>query len=480
MKQIVFILLLVFSLFAKAQPPKKFHCKYGGNGYDVGYDVKQTLDKGYIITGSTSSFGQGNTDLYLLKLDSMGQVKFETSFGGYSNDIGQSVIQLSDSSYIMTGYTSSTGIGGYDIFLVKADKNGTLVWQKTIGGSDWDFAHSMQQTSDGGFIIAGTTYSFGYGNADGYIVKTDANGNVTWSKTYGGKKDDEFKSVIETVDGKFALTGYSKSYSDSLGDTWLFKIETNGDSLRCNFFGGQREDFGNDIIQDNLGNYYIAGAIDSLKPGYLDSYALKINSFGILVWKWEDGYLNTNDSYNSVVLSGKNSGYTVYSQTETFTGYGIHIKLMELNSLGYYNSATEYGDILADEILKITSTSDKGYIGVGYTNNYGAKLTDVYLLKLDTTLLGSISIVSVNEIIKNNFEIEIYPNPASKDIIIKSSISFNADDLKLFDAIGNELLIKDKIIPLEKDNKIINVEEFSSGIYYLKLFNKTTRISIIH
>ena len=131
MKKIVFILFMITSLFASAQPPSKFFSTYGGNGYDVGYAVKQTLDKGYIITGSTSSFGQGNTDLYLLKLDSMGQKTFEKSFGGYSNEIGKSVIQLVDSSYVMLGYTSSFGIGGYDVFLVNADKNGNLLWKKT-------------------------------------------------------------------------------------------------------------------------------------------------------------------------------------------------------------------------------------------------------------------------------------------------------------------------------------------------------------
>lgn len=480
MKQIIFLLLFVIALSANAQPPLKFHCRYGGSGYDVGYDVKQTLDKGYIITGSTSSFGQGNTDVYLLKLDSMGQVKFQTSFGGFSNDIGKSIIALADSSFIMVGYTSSSGIGGYDIFLVKADKNGTLEWQKTIGGADWDFAHSIKQTSDGGFIIAGTTYSFGHGNADGYIVKTDASGNVQWSKTYGGKKDDEFKSVIQTIDGNYALTGYTKSYADSLGDTWVFKIDLNGDSLWCNYYGGKRKDFGNEIVQDNFGDYYVAGSIDSLKPGLMDAYAIRINNTGTLVWKWIDGFLNTDDSYNSVVLSKKTPGNTLYAQTETFTGFGIHIKIMELNAGGFYTNATEYGDVLADEILKMSLTLDKGYVGVGYTNNYNAKLTDVYLLKLDTNLVGSNSIVSISEISKNKVELIIYPNPASNELRIKTSININNRDLRLYDIVGNEVLITDKIFFSESDLKILNTEELKSGVYFLKIYDSVQKVSIIH
>ncbi len=225
MRLLIGILFLVIGMAASAQPPTKFYSTYGSNGYDVGYDVKQTLDGGYIIVGSTSSYGQGNTDMYLLKLDSMGQFKFQSTFGGVSNEIGKSIVQLADSSFVMAGYTSSTGVGGYDIFLVKADKTGNLVWQKTIGGADWDFANSMDTVAGGGLIIAGTTYSYGHGNADGYVIRTDANGDTLWTKTYGGLNDDEFKSVIQTTDGNFALTGYTKSYNDvDSGDVWVLKL----------------------------------------------------------------------------------------------------------------------------------------------------------------------------------------------------------------------------------------------------------------
>ena len=164
MKYFFIFLCVIINLKICAQAPSKFYQRFGGNGYDVGYDVKQTLDSGYIITGSTSSFGAGNTDMYLAKLDKMGQVKFQKTFGNYNNETSKSVVQLIDSSYVMLGYTNSTGFGGYDMYLVKADKAGTFLWQKNYGGVDWDFGNSLQQTSDGGFIIAGTTYSFGRGN----------------------------------------------------------------------------------------------------------------------------------------------------------------------------------------------------------------------------------------------------------------------------------------------------------------------------
>ena len=265
MRFLIGIVFLIIVFAASAQAPKKFYCRYGGNGYDEGNDVKQTLDGGYIITGSTSSIGQGNTDLYLLKLDSMGQVKFQKTFGGVSNEIGKSVVQLSDSSYVMAGYTSSSGVGGYDVFLVKADKAGNLIWQKTYGGSDWDFANSMDTTADGGFIIAGTTYSYGKGNADGFVIKTDANGDTTWTKTFGGLKDDEFKSVIQTTDGNYALTGYTKSFNDSLGDGWIIRIDQTGNSTYTTSVGGLYSDVLNDVVELTNTNLYFVGSNKSYK-----------------------------------------------------------------------------------------------------------------------------------------------------------------------------------------------------------------------
>jgi len=130
MKTFLFCLIIFITHLSFSQPPKKFQTKFGDGGYDVGYDVKQTYDKGYIITGSTSSFGKGNTDVYLLKIDSMGQKVYEKSFGGYNNESGKSIIELPDSSIVIAGFTSSFGFGGYDIYLVKADKYGSLIWEK--------------------------------------------------------------------------------------------------------------------------------------------------------------------------------------------------------------------------------------------------------------------------------------------------------------------------------------------------------------
>ncbi len=478
MKYFFIFLCVIINLKISAQAPSKFYQRFGGNGYDVGYDVKQTLDSGYIITGSTSSFGAGYTDMYLAKLDKMGQVKFQKTFGNYNNENGKSVVQLIDSSYVMLGYTNSTGFGGYDMYLVKADKTGAFLWQKNYGGVDWDFGNSLQQTSDGGFIIAGTTYSFGRGNADGYVIKTDALGNVTWTKTYGGANDDEFKSVIQTSDGGYALTGYSKSYGDtSFGDLWAFKLNALGDSTWCKFFGGVKEDFGNCILEHPNGDFFISGAKQSIATNLLEGYALRINNLGTLVFQVLDGNLVNNQVFSSIVVSKKNNNIVTVIEKENFPGYKLQFKIMELNLALAYLNATDYGSTEDDETFSVISTFDKGYASIGYTTGFNAILTDVYLVKTDSLLMGgTFSIVGISEY--ENDKIQIFPNPVSQILTFKGKN--NILNISLFDSFGNEIEIIGKTIQKSNEGFKIDVSHLSNGFYFLKIDNTTKKIMIIH
>lgn len=474
MKKIAVILFCMVSILAKAQPPTKFFSTYGGNGYDVGYGVKQTFDNGYIIIGSTSSFGQGNTDMYLLKLDTMGQKTFETSFGGYSNEIGKSVVQLSDSSYVMVGYTSSFGIGGYDVFLVKADKNGNLVWKKTIGGSDWDFAYSLQATSDGGFIIAGTTYSFGYGNADGYVIKTDASGSVVWSKTFGGKKDDEFKSVVQTNDGGYALTGYTKSYNDSLGDAWVFKINLNGDSIWSKYYGGNKEDFGNGIIQDQNSNIFASGGTKSYSTSgnsetFIATYDILNGNLG---YNYRDP--STQEEYYNGVTQGLNGKIANCGITKNAVfGYDGVID-MYWGFYVYYNFFSK-GTTMYEEFYSISNTKDKGFVTVGKTTGYSALLEDVFLMKMDSTGNYGTSIVGISEVSKSTVSHSVFPNPSDQILNISLANFSNYKEVTyvILD-INGKLILSDKIVQSSTKIETSNLEP---GLYFIQLKNDSELIS---
>jgi hypothetical protein len=165
------------------------------------------------------------------------QVRFAKTYGGTNNEWAYSVQQTSDGGYIVAGYTRSFGAGGADFFVVKTDSNGNIIWAKTYGGTGDDTAWSVQQTSDGGYIVAGHTRSFGVGNLDVFLIKTDANGDVQWAKTYGGAGDDRAFSVQQTSDGGYIVAGRTSSFGAGGDDAFLVKTDANGNISSCGIVG---------------------------------------------------------------------------------------------------------------------------------------------------------------------------------------------------------------------------------------------------
>ncbi len=482
-KYIILFFSLLISFNIISQAPSKFYQRWGGNGYDVGYNVKQTLDSGYIVAGSTSSFGAGNTDMYLAKLDKMGQLKFQKAFGNYNNENAKSVIQLIDSSYVMLGYTNSSGFGGYDIYLVKTDKNGILLWQKNFGGTDWDFGNSLIQTTDGNFIIAGTTYSYGRGNADGYIIKTDATGNVLWSKTYGGANDDEFNSVIQTADGGFALTGYSKSYADATnGDIWAFKLNSTGDSTWCKFYGGTKEDYGSCILElQNLNILVSGGTKSSSVGGNLETVLVTYSVSGLQVQNYVD-VSSYDEYYNGVAQSSKGHIANCGATKNPVFNYDALVDIYDA-SYNYVNFFGK-GDYQIEEFYSISKTFDKGFVAVGKTSSYGAILDDIFLMKIDSVGHYGVLYTGVKENEINKNEIGIYPNPTNNGFVnlkLPDSIDLNNLNYNLVDINGKVFYSNN----LSKYNNHILLENISSGFYFIQIYRqneliKTLKLSVIN
>ena len=214
---------------------KTFNKTFGGSGADYAYSVQQTTDGGYILAGYTASFGAGSIDAWLIKTDADGNKVWDKTFGGSGDDIAYAVQQTSDGGYILAGYTWLLG-AWYDAWLIKTDANGNKVWDKTFGGRRSDFAYAVQQTSDGGYILAGwTAGSYFVGNPYAWLIKTDANGNKVWDRTfggraYGGSSQEIANSVQQTSDGGYILAGSTYSIGAGDGDAWLIKTDANGNA----------------------------------------------------------------------------------------------------------------------------------------------------------------------------------------------------------------------------------------------------------
>jgi hypothetical protein len=201
---------------------------FGGTGSDSAGSVVQTGDGGYAIAGVTNSSGAGSNDFWLVKTDASGNALWNKTYGGTGSEYATALVQTGDGGYALAGVTASYGAGSADFWLVRTDASGSVQWNKTYGGASWDLAIALVETSDGGYAIAGYTGSFGAGSADFWLVKTDANGTMQWNRTYGGTNSDWASALVATEDGGYALGGSTQSFGAGNLDFWLVKTEADG------------------------------------------------------------------------------------------------------------------------------------------------------------------------------------------------------------------------------------------------------------
>jgi hypothetical protein len=188
-----------------------------------GYSVVQLPDSGYVVAGKITLSGMSG---YVVRTDATGQVIWESVIGGPDYDCFNEICLTSSGDYVLVGRTESSGAGGADAYLVMLDSDGQLQWERAIGGSDEDIGHSVRQTTDGGFVFAGRTISYGSGSGDVYLVRTDSSGNVEWQTCFGNTETDGAYEICLTMDGHYAIAGYTFSYGAGSSDVWLLKIGT--------------------------------------------------------------------------------------------------------------------------------------------------------------------------------------------------------------------------------------------------------------
>ena len=301
---------------------------------DKGNSVQQTIDGGYIITGWTNSYSN-NYDIFLIKTNSNGNPSWTKTYGGNYGDVGTSVQQTLDGGYIVTGTTHSSSYDT-DIYLIKTDSNGDTLWTKTYGESDNDEGYSVQQSNDEGYIITGQTTSID-GDKDLFLIKTDEVGETIWDRTYGGYGDDIGYSVQQTTDGGYIVTGLLNNYDTGYSDVYLLKTDNNGDTLWTKTYDRNWDDVGYSVQQTTDGGYIITGSVQYVSH-YSDIYLIKTNSSGDTLWTKTYGDGSYNFGYS--VQQTTDGGYII-------TGYSLesnnsyYVNLIKTDENGIITSTTE-------------------------------------------------------------------------------------------------------------------------------------------
>jgi hypothetical protein len=365
-----------------------FKITAGGGDYDSGSAVLQTLDGEYIIVGTTAGTAfsdEINDDIYLIKMDAKGEVKWERIFGSAGNESGESVFQTSDGGFIIAGSTISIA-NSQDVYLVKTDKNGEKEWENHYGGTADEEGKSVQQTTDGGYIIAGSTTSFGKGG-DVYLVKIkpNTNGEMQWNGYYGGDGIDWGESVHQTLDGGYIIAGHTSSYGSGPGDIYLIKTDANGNETwpTPHVFGGNEHDFGESVQQTTDGGFIITGR-KSIDPANGDVYLIKTDADGNELWNNNFGGPGSDHGY--AVSQTTDGGYIIAGVIAIEKGpdvYQFDICLIKTDANGneIWPAPHTFGGVNNDLGLSVVQTRDGGYIITGSTNN-GSNY-DVYVIKTD-------------------------------------------------------------------------------------------------
>ena len=289
---------------------------YGGDGWAWGKSVQQTSDGGFILLGRYRDAGAD--DVWLTRTDRDGNQLWSNTFGESGIiDEGCSVQQTSDGGFTLLGRTQSYGAGGWDFWLIRTDGDGNEIWNQTFGGSESDNAMWGQQTFDGGFILLGSTDSYGAGDADFWLIRTDGDGNEFWNKTFGGSGRDEGISVQQTSDGGFILLGRTQSYGAGLTDFWLVRTDSDGNERWNKSFGGSGEDYGRSVHQAPDGGFMLAGDTTSYGAGSADFWLIKTDSDGNEVWNKTFGGSGTEWAFS--VQQTSDGGFAMLGST---TSYG--------------------------------------------------------------------------------------------------------------------------------------------------------------
>jgi predicted secreted protein len=372
-KATLFLLFLLVTMIpflrasADDSPTTKWNKTYGGSRSEMAYCAQQTIDGGYFIAGYTSSFGAGAADFWLVKTDSNGNLQWNKTYGRANQDEAYAAQQTTDAGYILVGSTSSIETSLLDFWLVRTDSNGQELWNRTYGGSQEDVAYSVDQTADGGYIVAGSTNSFGSGNADFWLVKTDSNGNLQWNKTYGDFYDDVGYSVQQTTDGGYAVCGYTGSLGAGYEDFWLVKTDSDGNPEWNKTYGGIDSEYAYFLQQTSENGYIIAGSTYSLTTEF-DMWIVKADSSGNMQWNRTYGGSLDEEAYG--VRQTNDGGYVIAGFTDSF-GNNREVYLIKTDSSGSIEWTQTYGGAQKDEACAVQQTSDGGYIVSGTTYSFG-------------------------------------------------------------------------------------------------------------
>lgn len=414
MKHATRSIILAACLITLASAQQKWERIFGGSGRDQAFSVSLTPDGGYVVAGLSASYPHKCYEMYVVKTDMYGDTVWINNYGSQYNDYCWSIVQAHDNGYFLLGATDSTlQTGPHDVYLIKINESGDSLWSRVYGdtnstGYTNDVGHEVRLTSDGGYILVGSTESFGAGLHDVYLIKIDAAGDTLWTRTYGTSQYETGESVYQTDDNGYIVAG--TTYEAGAGQQiYLIRTNDQGDTVWTKRYGGSGSENVQGILQTQDKGYIFVGSTTSYGAGSGDLYLVRTDSLGNT--EWTKTYGGSYPDWGRAIRQTSDGGYIIIGGTRTDPDPEYCFAwLLKTDSLGdtlwTRTKASIYG---AANGTDVQQTNDDGYIIAAITWEYGGS-DDFLLIKTDPQGISSIQEQKMHKV---SIMPRVYPNPFS-------------------------------------------------------------------
>lgn len=493
-RTLTFIFSLTISCVGLTQPSIEWQKSLGGSSGEVATDVVLTPDGGYLAVGEARSANgdvmgnKGLSDVWLVKLNALGAFQWQKTFGGSQNEFATEVLPTTDGGYIITAYAmSSNGDVGFnhgeaDYWIIKTDALANVQWKTVLGGSGEDVVRSVCQTADGGYILSGESSSSdgdmtgSHGDSDGWVIKLSANGSLEWQRALGGSERDAINTIFQMPDGSYLMAGSSASSDGDVGsnrgaeDVWVVKLSSTGELIWEKNWGGSKLDLGLTIRPTADGGYVVCGESESndgdvgFTRGEVDTWILKFDSNDHLEWK--KTYGGSISDVTGYIRQTPDGGFVAAGLTRSndYDVSGYHGGLFDgwvikLSSTGQLEWQKTLGGTDLDDLNAVWPTPDGGYVVAGTSDSQDGDLTsnqgglDLWVIKLSSTLGWDDFVVPVNSL-------KIFPNPAQESITLNLPAETSPIQVKAYNELGQEMLRKTIII-----GELLDISQLPNGSY---------------
>jgi hypothetical protein len=462
---LILLLAIGFSSSFLSAQTTTFQKIYPSTINQSGTDVFPGIDGGYIITASTATTILNDIDIKIMKTDSMGNMQWTKTYGGAKPDYPNRMLKTNDGNYFVIGYTQSFGGGDYNDYLLKLKPNGDTIFTKNYGGFGNEDAKDIVATADGNYVIVGNSNSVDHLNYDMQLIKIGSDGHVIWTKNYGGPDYESARSVKLCLDGGFIIAGRTALGPSAVSSIYLVKTDADGNIVWTKTISGGANSYqGKSVLANSDGTYTLA--IDD-SSGTMDSdvRVMKLDATGNTII-WNKVYGGVVKDIVKTIQPTSGGGYVLACISRSFGWINPDMWIVKLNASGDSLWTRHYGGLGHEHCLSAKQTADGGYIAIGHSKSYTPN-TEIMFVKLDST--GKILPVSVDELALNT-AFTIYPNPSGGTVKIDWAFQDeSASTLKISNILGQTIYSEDLVDHDHNNHRVVDLTGKEPGIYFVSI-----------